>query len=380
MAYRERQKISQMTPKGADLEATDLIEVSTLVSGSYVTKSLTGQEVIDGVGGNFVPYTGATQDVDLDTNKLSAESIYIDGTGGNGHLHMKHQSADATATGQSTALWANTNGDIKWKNDGNYKTTLKTSTNTADRVYTFPNLDCTLTPDSRTISTTAPLSGGGDLSANRTLSIAKATTSTDGYLSKADWTNFDSKQNALVSGTNIKTVQSTTLLGSGDITITDANLSTSDITTNNVSTSKHGFVPKAPNDSKKYLDGTGAWTSLPIEIQLACSDETTALTAGTAKITFRTPCAMTVTAVRASLTTAQTSGSIFTVDINEGGTSILSTKLTIDNTERTSTTAATAPVISDSSLADDAEMTIDIDQIGDSTAKGLKVTIIGTRA
>lgn len=161
--------------------------------------------------------------------------------------------------------------------------------------------------------------------------------------------------------------------------VTDAELSTSDVTTNNVSTSKHGFAPKAPNDAKKYLDGTGAWTSLPIEIQVACSDETTALTTGTAKITFRTPCAMTVTAVRASLTTAQTSGNIFTVDINEGGTSILSTKLTIDNTERTSTTAATAPVISDTSLTDDAEMTIDIDQIGDGTAKGLKVTIIGTR-
>jgi hypothetical protein len=79
------------------------------------------------------------------------------------------------------------------------------------------------------------------------------------------------------------------------------------------------------------------------------------------------------------LTTAQSSGNIFTVDINEGGTSILSTKLTIDNTEKTSTTAATPPVISDSSLADDAEITVDIDQIGDGTAKGLKVTIIGTR-
>ena len=118
---------------------------------------------------------------------------------------------------------------------------------------------------------------------------------------------------------------------------------------------------------------------IPVYIQLACSDETTALTTGTAKITFRTPCAMTVTAVRASLTTAQTSGSIFTVDINEGGASILSTKLTIDNTEKTSTTAATPPVISDSALADDAEITIDIDQIGDGTAKGLKVTILGTR-
>ena len=41
---------------------------------------------------------------------------------------------------------------------------------------------------------------------------------------------------------------------------TDADLSTSDVTTNNVSTSKHGFVPKAPNDATQYLDGTGAWS------------------------------------------------------------------------------------------------------------------------
>lgn len=112
---------------------------------------------------------------------------------------------------------------------------------------------------------------------------------------------------------------------------------------------------------------------------IACSDETTALTTGMAKRTFRAPYPFTVTAVRASLGTAQASGSIFTVDINETGTSILSTKLTIDNTEKTSTTAATAAVISDSSIADDAEITIDIDQIGTSGAAGLKVVLIGHR-
>jgi len=65
---------------------------------------------------------------------------------------------------------------------------------------------------------------------------------------------------------------------------------------------------------------------LKASIQLACSDETTALTTGVGKITFRMPYAFTLTGVRASLTTAQASGNIFTVDINEGGVSILSTK------------------------------------------------------
>lgn len=136
----------------------------------------------------------------------------------------------------------------------------------------------------------------------------------------------------------------------------------------------------ANGTTAQYIRGDGSLAALPFELVVAASDETTALTAGNAKITFRMPRAVTLTAVRASLTTAQASGNIFTVDINESGTSILSTKLTIDNTEKTSTTAATPPVISDTALADDAEITIDIDQIGNGTATGLKVALIGVYA
>ena len=113
-------------------------------------------------------------------------------------------------------------------------------------------------------------------------------------------------------------------------------------------------------------------------IIIACSDETTALTTGT-KVTFRMPYAFTLTAVRASVTTAPV-GSVLTVDINEAGSTILSTKIEIDANEKTSTTAATPPVIDDASLADDAQMTIDIDGVGSSTAgAGLKVTLIGNK-
>lgn len=106
-----------------------------------------------------------------------------------------------------------------------------------------------------TISTSSPLSGGGDLSANRTLSIADAAadgvtkgaaTFTDsdfnsasgvisidyangqsasstnkGFLTSADWSTFNAKQDALVSSTNIKTINGNTLLGSGDLTIAE---------------------------------------------------------------------------------------------------------------------------------------------------------------
>ncbi len=68
--------------------------------------------------------------------------------------------------------------------------------------------------------------------------------------------------------------------------VTDATLQTSDITTNNVGTSKHGFAPKAPNDATKYLDGTGAYSvpaaTAPALVKLS---ETVCGTA-TASVTF----------------------------------------------------------------------------------------------
>jgi len=110
---------------------------------------------------------------------------------------------------------------------------------------------------------------------------------------------------------------------------------------------------------------------------IAASDEVTAITTGTSKVTFRMPYAFTLTAVRASVTTAPT-GSTIIIDINESGSSVLSTKLSIDASEKTSTTATSAAVISDSSLADDAEMTIDFDQVGSTIAgTGVKVWLIG---
>ena len=85
-----------------------------------------------------------------------------------------------------------------------YQATLaevNTGTNTDKFVspYTFTNADkwSNYTLKTTTISTTSPLQGGGDLSANRTFSIAQANTTTDGYLSSADWNTFSGKQNTI---------------------------------------------------------------------------------------------------------------------------------------------------------------------------------------
>jgi len=134
-------------------------------------------------------------------------------------------------------------------------------------------------------------------------------------------------------------------------------------------------------------DGTDpSWTAhsalkIPVALEVACSDEETALTTGT-KITFRMPYAMTLSAgiegARCSLTTAGTGGNLLTVDINEGGSTILSTKLTTDASETTSYTAATPVVISDTTLADNAVITVDVDQIDSGgVSAGLKIQLIG---
>jgi hypothetical protein len=58
-------------------------------------------------------------------------------------------------------------------------------------------------PATRTISTTAPLAGGGALSSNLTLSIPAATSSINGYLLSTDWSTFNGKENALTFSTGL---------------------------------------------------------------------------------------------------------------------------------------------------------------------------------
>lgn len=110
-------------------------------------------------------------------------------------------------------------------------------------------------------------------------------------------------------------------------------------------------------------------------IIVVVTDQTNVFTTGTGKLTFRMPYAFTLTGIKASVKTASSSG-LITVNVKENGSSIFSTKLTINSGAKTSVGATTPAVISDSSLAADAEMTIDIDGAG-TNAVGLVVTLIG---
>ena len=108
---------------------------------------------------------------------------------------------------------------------------------------------------------------------------------------------------------------------------------------------------------------------------IAVSDETTSLLTGDDKVKFLMPYAFTLTEVKAFVSTAPT-GAALTLQVTEGGTGkdLTSSAVSISASANTASTTS----FSDSSLAEDAVIGIDIDQIGSTEAgKGLKVTLIG---
>lgn len=64
--------------------------------------------------------------------------------------------------------------------------------------------------------------------------------------------------NANLTG-DVSSVGNATTIGAGKVT--EAMQVLANNTTNNVSTSKHGYVPILPNDATKFLDGTGAFSA-----------------------------------------------------------------------------------------------------------------------
>ena len=110
---------------------------------------------------------------------------------------------------------------------------------------------------------------------------------------------------------------------------------------------------------------------------LKCTDEAAALTVSSAVYTMRLPYNFHhIQAIRASLTVAQTSGAVITIDIKRNGASIFSLPLTIANGAKSSLTATPYYAYSDYWLDDD-EIVVDITQVGDGTAQGLKLYFVG---
>ena len=115
----------------------------------------------------------------------------------------------------------------------------------------------------------------------------------------------------------------------------------------------------------------------PYELAYAITDETTTIFSVLEAAKFHVPRSFTLTEVWASVSFQSSSGPI-TIDINKNGSSIFSTRLTIDENEYTSLTAAVAPVLNTITFTKGDRITVDIDQ-GGANATGLKIYLLGTR-
>ena len=224
----------------------------------------------------YVPYTGATQDVDLGAFKLNAQSLHVKGTAGNGHLGLKHQSANATASANEVSLFADSLGNLGWQNGNLYLSKFITSANTANRSYTFPNatgtiaLTSDLTGYLTSVTATSPLSSSGGTTPN--ITIAQATTSVNGYLSSTDWTTFNAKESVLtfssplVRTTNTISIPVATTSVNGYLSSTDwttFNNKQGTITLTTTGTSGAATLVGATLNIPQYTDAyTGTVTSV----------------------------------------------------------------------------------------------------------------------
>ena len=200
----------------------------------------------------YVPYVGATQDLDLGAFKLNAQSLHAKGTGGLGHLGLKHQSASATASANEVSLFADSLGDLSWLNGNLYLSKFITSSNTTNRSYTFPNntgtiaLTSDLTVFVTSVTSTSPISSSGGATPN--ISISQATTSTNGYLSSIDWNTFNNKGSGTVTSVSALTLGTT----GTDLSSTIATGTTTPVITLN--------VPTASASNRGALSSTD-WTT-----------------------------------------------------------------------------------------------------------------------
>jgi hypothetical protein len=203
----------------------------TARSGSNrILESLTlGANIDSSPGYNSNTYIGDTtrlRHVSIFGNATTSTGSYIASGGGQGLAFNKLSVTDGAAAiaagtyhgmfnyyNNNTIIYTPTAGKVgvgttnptsKLSVNGDISATGGTSTNW-NTAYGWGNHLGLYVPVGRTVSTTSPLSGGGALSANLTLSMPAATTSANGYLTSTDWNTFNNKVSSqwTTSGSNI---------------------------------------------------------------------------------------------------------------------------------------------------------------------------------
>lgn len=187
---------------------------SQRTDGSAIAYNLTLNEA----GGN-VAIGKSTAATALDVNgTVTATSFTGAGTGLTGTasaLSIGGNAATATTATSATTAGSVTNS-VTFNNSGAGAASGTSFNGSVARTISYNTIGAQPAGTYVTsVGATAPVVSSGGTTP--TISMAAATGSVNGYLTSTDWTTFNSKQAALVSGTNIKTVNGTSLLGSGDV-------------------------------------------------------------------------------------------------------------------------------------------------------------------
>lgn len=148
----------------------------------------------------------ANADIDIDGFSINAKSLHVKGTGGAGHVGLKHQNANITASGNESSIGANSSGNPVWKNANHALETMMTNDQFGPIVNAMTAKTTAIDADMMPLIDSAASNAGKKI----TWANIKATLKT----------YFDTLyQVVLESGTNIKTINGTSVLGSGNISI-----------------------------------------------------------------------------------------------------------------------------------------------------------------
>tara|TARA_R110000868_G_scaffold296382_1_gene556675 strand:+ start:130 stop:630 length:501 start_codon:yes stop_codon:yes gene_type:complete len=139
------------------------------------------------------------------------------------------------------------------------------------------------------------------------------------------------------------------------------------------------FIEGTDYESQKVPISVMLKTFATAPIQFAATDLTTPFTVSTFDVVIPIPYEFYATEIRANVKTAPTDADLI-FNVKMDGVSVLSTKITIDAGELTSTTATVPAVISTPTLNNDKIITVECTQIGATIAgAGLTITINGYR-